>query len=342
MKLTNNLKVSICLLLLCSAILSGCGTSDKKADKLPKLDIMVGGLEKIIYLPAQLTESLGYFKEEGLDVKLTSQASGVSAEQALIAGEVQGVVGFYDHTIDMQAKGKELQAVVLFATNPGARIMVSNKVKDEVKSLSDLKGRNIGITSSGASSHFLVNYLVVQGGNSTKDYVPLAVGSGSTLIAAMEQGNVDLAWATQPTIALLESRGIATTFIDMESQEESKKVLGGDYASPSLYMNADYVKKNPEVVQRLVNAFVKTMKYIDTHSAEEIADQLPKEFYAGDKEMYIKALAASKGMFTPDGKMPDGGPEKVLEVQMINIPTLKDANIDLSRTFTNEFVNKAQ
>ncbi len=341
------------LIVLAGMALTGCSTSEKtnannasqKSDtsaKLPKVNIMVGGMEKIIYLPAKLTENLGYFKEEGLDVELTSQSSGVNAEQSLIAGEVQGVVGFYDHNIDMQAKGKYLEEVVQMATVPGAKLMVSNKIKDKVKSLADLKGKNIGVTSLGASSHFLINYLVTKGGNTSKDFVPLAVGSGNTLIAAMQQGNIDLAWATQPTTSLLETKGIATPLVDLESPEGMKQATGGIYPSSSLYMSSDYVKKNPEVVQHLANAFVKTLKYIHTHSAEEIADKLPKEYYAGDKELYVKALKSSLPMFTADGKMPSDGPEKVLDVLTTSKPELKSAKVDLSKTFTNTFVDKAK
>jgi NitT/TauT family transport system substrate-binding protein len=77
-----------------------------------KVTLMVGGIEKIIYLPAKLTESLGYFKEQGLSVELASEPAGVNATNELVAGAIQGAVGFYDHTIDLQAKGKEIKSVV--------------------------------------------------------------------------------------------------------------------------------------------------------------------------------------------------------------------------------------
>ena len=77
------------------------------------ITIMVGGINKIIYLPAKLTEVLGYFKDEGLNVELQSQPAGVDAENQLIAGAVQGVVGFYDHTIDLQSKGKDTEAIAV-------------------------------------------------------------------------------------------------------------------------------------------------------------------------------------------------------------------------------------
>src|SRR6476469_8309070 len=68
----------------------------------PTVTIMVGGIDKVIYLPAMLTQQLGYFDDEGVDVKLLTEPSGASAENVLVAGQVQGVVGFYDHTITLQ------------------------------------------------------------------------------------------------------------------------------------------------------------------------------------------------------------------------------------------------
>ncbi len=80
-----------------------------------KVSIIVGGIEKQIYVPAKLTERLGYFKDEGLEVELLTDQSGVDAEDQLLAGLVQGVVGFYDHCVDLQSKGKFVQSVVQFS-----------------------------------------------------------------------------------------------------------------------------------------------------------------------------------------------------------------------------------
>src|SRR5690348_15819251 len=109
------------LALLCGAglVLAGYlrpspGAEECKGD-LPQIKIMVGGIDKVIYLPAKLTEHLGYFRAERLDVQLHTQPSGATAENVLIAGDVQGVVGFYDHTVDLQTKGKCIESVVQFA-----------------------------------------------------------------------------------------------------------------------------------------------------------------------------------------------------------------------------------
>ena len=90
-----------------------------------KLTLMVGGVEKQIYLPAKLTESLGYFKDEGLDVELLTEPAGVDAEDELLAGAVQDVVGFYDHCVDLQSKGKFVESIVQFSQAPGEVELVS-------------------------------------------------------------------------------------------------------------------------------------------------------------------------------------------------------------------------
>jgi NitT/TauT family transport system substrate-binding protein len=303
---------------------------------------MVGGLEKVIYLPFKLTEALGYYKDEGLNVELVNEAAGQNAEEALIAGEIQGVGGFYDHSIDLQSKGKNVESIVQMGKVSGERLMVADRVKDKIKSVADLKGTTIGVTGLGSSTNFLANYLVVKGGHETKDYTPIPVGAGATLIAAMQAGKIDLAVTTEPTVSLLLAKHLASVLVDMNNSEGSKQSLGGEYPATSLYMMNDYVQKNPDIVQHLANAYVKTLKYISTHTPDEITDKLPKEYLAGDRSMYVTALKGSLPMFTTDGVMPEGGPELVLKVLSAYNKKLVSANIKLDQTYTTEFVKKAK
>src|SRR5438128_1343206 len=90
-----------------------------------RIVITIGGSDKIVYLPAKLAERLGYFQAQGVEVELRSEAAGVEARDALLSGAVQGVVGFYDHTIALQAKGKLVQSVVQFTVAPGEALLVS-------------------------------------------------------------------------------------------------------------------------------------------------------------------------------------------------------------------------
>ncbi len=306
-----------------------------------KVSIMVGGYEKQIYLPAKLAEGLGYFKAEGLEVELLNEAAGVDAENEMLAGAVQGVVGFYDHCVDLQTKGKYVESIVQFSQAPGEVELVSTK-HPEIKSMADLRGKSLGVTGLGSSTNFLTQYLMVKSGVPLGEFSTLPVGAGTTFIAAMQQDKIQAGMTTEPTISRLLKTGEARVLIDMRSIDQTKQALGGTYPAASLYMSTDWVQKNKPVVQKLANAFVKTLKFIATHSGAEIAEKMPKDFYAGDKESYVKALDAGKGMFTPDGVMPAGGPETVLAVLSGFSKNVKGKTVDLSKTYTTEFVKSVK
>jgi NitT/TauT family transport system substrate-binding protein len=174
------------------------------------------------------------------------------------------------------------------------------------------------------------------------DITSVPVGAGNTFIAAIQQGKIDAGMTTEPTVSRLLKTGDAKVLIDMRSPELTRQVLGGTYPAASLYMQTAWVEAHKPEVQKLANAFVKTMKFIATHSAEEIAAKMPKDYTVGDPQMYIDALAGGKVMFTPDGKMPEDGPATVLNVLSSFDKNVKGKTIDLSKTYTTEFVTAAQ
>ncbi len=306
-----------------------------------KITIVVGGYEKQIYLPAKLAERLGYFKDEGLDVDLINESAGVDAEDELLAGQVQGVVGFYDHCVDLQSKGKFVESVVQFSRAPGEVELVSTK-HPEIKSPADFKGKSLGVTGLGSSTNFLTQYMAVKSGVKLGEFTSVPVGAGDTFIAAMQQDQIQAGMTTEPTITRLLKTGQAAVLVDMRTVEGARAALGGTYPAASLYMATDYVESHKETVQKLANAFVKTLKFIDSHNGAEIADKMPADYYVGDKEGYVKALDAGKGMFTPDGVMPDDGPATVLAVLSGFSKNVKGKTIDLSKTYTTEFVKAAK
>ncbi len=334
-------KKAVQRLMLASVAIAAILWSPSGAFAADKVSIMVGGYEKHIYLPAKLAEGLGYFKAEGLDVELLNEGAGVDAENEMLAGAVQGVVGFYDHCVDLQTKGKFVMSVVQFSQAPGEVELISSK-HPEIKSMADLRGKSLGVTGLGSSTNFLSQYLMVKAGVPLGEFTSIPVGAGTTFIAAMQQDKIQAGMTTEPTISRLLKTGEARILIDMRTVENTKQALGGTYPAASLYMPTEWVEKNKPTVQKLANAFVKTLKYIHTHSAAEIADKMPKDFYVGDKEAYIKALADGKGMFTADGVMPAGGPETVLAVLSGFSKNVKGKTVDLSKTYTTEFVKNAK
>jgi NitT/TauT family transport system substrate-binding protein len=170
----NSLRTAAAVLsLVAAAGVAGCRSSNSDsagdAASSPQVKIMVGGIDKVIYLPAMLTQRLGYFKDEGVDVKLMTEPSGASAENVLLAGQVQGVVGFYDHTITLQAQGKCVESVVQLAKVPGEAEVVSNKAATSLTSAAEFKAKKLGVTSPGSSTDYLTQYLAKKNGIDSAD-----------------------------------------------------------------------------------------------------------------------------------------------------------------------------
>lgn len=303
-----------------------------------KITIVVGGLEKQIYLPAVLCKQLDFYKAEGLDVDLIGTRAGVEAENELIAGAVQGVVGFYDHTIDLQGKNKFIQSIVQLSQAPGEVQLVAAKHADTIKSPADFKGKTLGVTGLGSSTDFLTRYLATRAGLKPGEYTTLGVGAGNTFIAAMKQDQIQSGMTTEPTVQQTLKTGLAKVLIDMRTPESTAAALGGTYPAASLYVDSKWLASNKETAQKLANALVKTLRWMQANTPEAIADKMPKD-YVGDRAIYVQGLKEGMPQFTKDGRMPKDGPETVLKVLQAFSKNVQGKQIDLAKTYTTEFVD---
>jgi NitT/TauT family transport system substrate-binding protein len=324
--------------LLRAAVLAVVASSAAPPVAAGKITIAIAGSDKIVYLPAKLAERLGYFQAQGLEVELRSEVAGIEARDGLLSGAVQGVVGFYDHTVALQAKGKFVQSIVQFTVSPGEAALVSTRLPATIHSPADFAGHKIGVTRLGSSTTFLMHYIALAHGVKRNDLNIVPVGAGDAFIAAMREGLIDAGMTTEPTISRLLKSGEAKIVVDLRSPEDTVRMLGGLYPASCLYMRSAWVERNRAQVQSLANALVSALIYIKVHSAAEIAAAMPAQYDTGDRALYVSAIDASKAMFTTDGRMPASGPATVLKVMSAINPNVKDKNIDLARTFTTEFV----
>jgi NitT/TauT family transport system substrate-binding protein len=307
-----------------------------------KVSIMVGGLNKQIYLPFMLAQRLGYYGAEGLNITLRDEPAGVDATTAMLAGQVNGVGGFYDHTIALQGIGKQAESVVSMLQVPGEVELCRTDLKGKIKSAADWKGRNLGITDVGSSTDFLTEFLAQKNGVDPSSTHRIGVQAGPTFIGAMQHKSIDCGMTTEPTVSKVLESGLGYIIYDTRTAAGANAAFGGEYPATALYMDTSYVQGHPAIVQKLVNAYVKTLKWIQSHTAEEITAQMPADYYAGvGKAAYAKALASEKGIYNPTGLMPQGGPQTCLSVLSSFNPNVKGKNIDVSKTYTDEFVKKA-
>src|SRR5260370_1081789 len=255
--------------IILAVILSACGSSgttttttssNGTTTTVTHLSIMVGGLSKQIYLPNELTQKLGYFAQQGLDVTLIDEASGQSAETEVLAGQVDAGSGSYNHTIDLQAAGKNIESVVQLGIAPGEAEIVSAKEAGQIHSFADLKGKNLGVTELGSGTHTLQIALLhkVGLGPDQAHFVP--VGAGDTFIPALQQGKIDASMTTEPTISLILASGIGKVLVDLRSPQSTTAALGGSYPFILLFLKKEFGNSHKEVRPKPVNAYVKNLK----------------------------------------------------------------------------------
>jgi NitT/TauT family transport system substrate-binding protein len=147
--------IRVCAL-VAFVVIAACAPRDENAR--PRVRLAIGGQNQMVYLPTTLARELGFYEEEGLDVELQDFAGGSKALQALIGGSSDVVSGFYDHTIQMAAEGRQLVAFVAMLRFPGLVLVTSPQAAASVKTIADLKGRIVGVTTAGSSSQMLVTY----------------------------------------------------------------------------------------------------------------------------------------------------------------------------------------
>jgi NitT/TauT family transport system substrate-binding protein len=325
--------------------LAACGgsSSPNPASSSAPADvkIMVGGLNKQIYLPNMLTQQLGYFKDQNLNVTLVDEQSGQASEEEVIAGNVDAGSGSYNHTIEVQAAGKNIETICQFGIAPGEAEMVDAKKASSITSASDLKGKNLGVTSIGSGTHTITLALLGKANVDATSAHFVPVGAGDTFIAAIKQGRIDAGMTTEPTISRLVQSGDGKVLVDLRTPALTRAALGGDYPFIGIWAKNDWVSSHKDISQRLVNAYVKTLKWMHSHTADEIAAKMPADYMAGDKTLYVSALKGQLEIFGTDCKMPAGGPETVLKIEQNYVASFKGKTADLSKTYTNDFASKA-
>jgi NitT/TauT family transport system substrate-binding protein len=306
-----------------------------------KVTIAVGGAGCLCYLPTVLARELGEYQKAGIDVELINFKGGSQALTAVLGGSADVVSGYYDHCVNLAAKNQALEAFVVYDRYPGLVLVVSPK-NDTIKSIKDLAGKKVGVSAPGSSTDFFLKYLLSKNGVDAGSVGVIGIGLEATAVAAQEQGMVDAAVMLDPAVTLLQGKYKDLKVLsDTRTQHDTLEVFGGEYPGGALYTRSDWIAKNAKEVQGLTNAILATLKWIHSHSAEEILAKMPADMVGADKALYLAALKNTIPMYSTTGRMDPKGAQAVLAVFSQSVPEIAKANIDLSKTYTNKFIDQA-
>jgi NitT/TauT family transport system substrate-binding protein len=307
-----------------------------------KITIAVGGGACLCYLPTVLAKQLGEFDKAGLAVDIVDLKGGSDALRAVLGGSADVVSGYFDHCVNLAAKKQELQAFVVYDRYPGLVLVVSPLHTGEITSIKDLAGKKVGVSAPGSSTDFFLKYLLKKNGLDPSSASVIGVGLGATAVAAMEQGQIDAAVMLDPSVTVLQgSHPDLRILSDTRTQKDTLAVFGGEYPGGALYSTTAWVAAHEKEVQGLTDAILNTLAWIHSHSPEDIMAKMPAETVGKNKELYLAALRNTIPMYSETGKMDPKGADAVLAVFSESSPEVAKANVDVSKTWTNRFVEHA-
>jgi NitT/TauT family transport system substrate-binding protein len=305
--LIRRLFAAFAALLLFAGIVSAEGAK-------PKVTIAIGGAGCLCYLPTVLARELGEYDKAGIEVELVDFKGGSQSLTAVISGSADVVSGYYDHCVNLAAKNQSLTAFVVYDRYPGMVLGVSPKHAGEINSVKDLAGKKVGVSAPGSSTDFFLKYLLAKAGVDPNTVAVIGVGLGATSVAAMEQGTVDAAVMLDPTPTLLAGKAELKILSDTRTAKDTLAVFGGAYPGGALYTRSDWVAQHPKETQALTSALVATLKWIHSHSPEEIMAKMPADLVGPDKTLYLAALKNTIPMYSATGTMDPKGAAAVLAV----------------------------
>jgi NitT/TauT family transport system substrate-binding protein len=307
-----------------------------------RVSIAVGGKAAFYYLPLTISEQLGYFKAEGLDVEISDFAGGSRALQALLGGSADVVSGAYEHTINMQSKNQHIQSFVLQGRAPQIAMGVSTKSMPNYRSLADLRGKKIGVTAPGSSTNMIASLVLSRAGIKPSEVSYVGVGNTATALSALRSGQIDAMSNTDPVMTMLEQKGDIKIISDTRTLKGTHDVFGGPMPAACFYAHSEFVQRNPNTCQALASAIVHGLKWLQTAGPSDIIKTVPESYLLGDRALYLASFNKVREAISLDGILPDEGARTAVKALASFEPSVKPEKIDLSKTYTNDFARRAK
>jgi NitT/TauT family transport system substrate-binding protein len=200
-----------------------------------------------------MAQQEGLFKKNGLDVELVHIPSSSRGIQTILAGEI--AFSFMDGANEVQAdiKGANI-ALVAGATN---RQVFSLMARPEIKKIGDLRGKKIGITRIGSSTHTSALFALGTAGLKPSDYQILPLMEVPNILTALMAGQVDAGVVSPPTNSRARKAGLN------ELMNLAKE--GPEYVSVGVGTSRSYINANEDIVRRVVRSYAEGVYLFKTN-----------------------------------------------------------------------------
>ncbi len=303
-----------------------------------KVKFAGGGVALYGYMPFFVANGRQLWQKHGIEPDVAMFPGGAPAMQAVLGGSSNIACGYYEHTIQMAAKGAHLQAFVLQAQNSGLVLGVRKALEGEIKSVADLKGRKVGVSAPGSATHMFVMQLLAKAGLKPSDVSAIGVGTTQTALSAFERGDIDALSLFDPIMIDLEQRNLVKILADARDTAGTTGIFGGPYASGSLYGDAGWLEKNPDAARGAAAAIREAVLFLRSATPEDALAALEKGMCFLGAPICTAGFQRNREAFQHDGAIKREQAETVRRMLASFSPEIAAANIDLAATFTTRFL----
>jgi NitT/TauT family transport system substrate-binding protein len=303
--------------------------------------MLVDEIHALRNLPVVLADRLGYLRSGGLDVTVMNLRYDVAHRELLAAGRVDAVMAYYHHNFANRSQGLNTRAIVTLGVTPGLRLLVAEHARAVVRVATDLRGRRVITGGIRSAKSTVASWLAQAGGLGPDDFTQLPTLGREANAALMRAGAADLIVVPAAEAEYYESSGVASLLADLTDPASTRDTLAALCPTSTVFMAEHRIAERPDFAQHLANVFVRTLAYINTHSAEELAELVPDAVLGKgtDRLAYRRQVQAVAGMFAGDGTMPPDGAARECRVLQQMHPAYRD--IAVGDTYTDEFVMRA-
>jgi NitT/TauT family transport system substrate-binding protein len=262
------------------------------------------------YYSIYAARDLGYFKDEGIDMEIiVTQGDGPDVD-ALIAGSAQFTASTPNRLFTTFQQGKPLLGILnmfnrvainCFVNNESAAAAGIDATTPIDEKFKKLKGMTIGVSRPGSFTYYVAaNFLKRAGYTPQEDAKIIGVGGGPSMLAAIENKQIDVGCFASPTPELAVSRGKSSMFVNNTLGED--KTLN-EFLFAVLYVRPDYVKEHEETVTKVVRALKRAMTYIKKTPFDEQKKLLTATFGEMDQTVLRDALANNQAAINESGEI---------------------------------------
>jgi NitT/TauT family transport system substrate-binding protein len=324
------------LLLLPIALLA-CHGSDR--GRLQTVRIAIHR-DPIAFLPVRVAQTLGYYEAEGLAVDMSEVAGGTKAIEALLGGSVDVAAASMSDAVQLAAEGRDVRDFLVIYTRPSAVLVVAPPLRDTIRTVKDLKGHTVGVTTPGSWSHQFLNFLLVSNGLSPEDVSTVSVGLSASSVAALDHRTVDAAVLLASAIAAYEQRHPGETFIaDTRTAAGSRELFGTEtFLSLGMLAQDSWLRANPDTARRLARALKRGMRWVRDSQAAQVRQMIP-DAVRMTEAADVQAIQSIQQGISTDGLVPAGSAELVERFVALSNAKVRAAHIDAARIYTNEYAS---